>query len=217
MASKKKKKAKQAKRDAKKSVKKSVKKKKVRKTTDSWKKKEWYTIYSPSVFEEKEVGTTIADDEKKLVNRVIKVPLREITNNMNHQFIKLWLRTKEVKGKSVYTELSGFSLTTEYLRRNIRRRRSLIKSIVNGTTKDNKKIRVTGYIFSLRKIDTSKKNLIRKKMAEIIEKNIKENSLDSFIQKCVFGELATNVFRECKKIAPVRRVEISKCKLLSGR
>ncbi len=190
---------------------------KKRKKTDTWKKKEKYTIYSPKSFEEKAVGITVADDEKKLIGRIYRCPLKEITNNLSHQFVKLTLRIKEVKGKSAYTQLEGFELSEEYLRRNVRRRRSMVKLVKNAETKDGKKIRVTVYTFTARRIETSKKSAIRKIMEEFVENKAKEENFDAFIQKCVFGTYAGELFKEVKKIVPIKRIEFGKCKLISGR
>jgi ribosomal protein S3AE len=184
-------------------------------TADAWKKKEWYTFFSPKSFEEREVGTTIAEEDAKIIGRVMKVPLREITNNMNHQFIKLIIKAREVKGKDVHTSLEGFELTGEYLLRNVRRRKSLIKTVVTGKTKDARTARVTAYSFTAIKIDTTKKDAIRGKMNEMLKKAIEEDTFDSLIQKCVFGSTASGIFKETKKISPIRRVEISKCRLVS--
>lgn len=193
---------------------KPVTKIKKRKTVDTWKKKEWYVIMSPKALEEKEIGTTVSSDESLLVNRIINVPLREITNNLNHQFVKLTLRITEVKGTTAHTELEGFELTPEYLRRNVRRRRSIIKLVKNGTTKDGKKIRLTSHIFTVRKIETSKKAELRRLMDVYISKEIPENTLESLTQKSVFGVLSNEVFKAIKTIVPIKRVEISKLKLV---
>lgn len=188
-----------------------------KKKVDVWKKKEWYTIVSPAMFESVEVGITPTEDEKKLINRVLRVPLREITNNMSHQFLKLFFRIVDVKGKSAYTEFDGFELTREYLRRNVRRRRSIITVTETIQTKDNKNIQLTAHTFTARKIDTSKKDGIRKGMMEVLDKSGKANTLESLVQKAIFGNLAADIFKEVKSIAPVKRIEISKCEIIRGK
>ena len=204
------------KKSKKKGKKKKVKiRRKIKKTRkpDSWKKKNWYTIISPKDFEEEEIGITPAFDEKKLTNRIIVVPLRNITNKISHQFVKLRFKIKNVKGKNAYTELVGFELTREYLRRNVRRRRSIIKVVRDLTTKDGKEIQLTIYTFTLRKIDTSKKDGIRKIMIEYLDDLAKSENLDSLVQKSIFGALPTEISKISKKIAPIRRVEVAKCKI----
>jgi small subunit ribosomal protein S3Ae len=187
-----------------------------RKTVEAWKKKEWYTIISPKLFEERSVGTTPADDPQKLADRVIEVPLREITGNMQHQFVKLLFRISEVKGNNCYTTFDGFELVREYLRRNIRRRRSMITAIREIRTKDNKTLQVTAYVFTARKVDTSKKDIIRTIIVDTLKKGESE-SFDSYIQKLLFGSIAADTFKKAKIVAPIKRVEIGKCEILRGK
>jgi small subunit ribosomal protein S3Ae len=188
--------------------------KKRRKTADSWRKKEWYTIYAPKMFDQIPIATTPSDDPKKLNDRVLKTPLREITGSISHQFTKLWFRVVDVKGKSAYTEVDGFELTREFLRRNVRRRRSMIRAVEEATTKDKKKLQISLYTFTARKVDTSKKNEIRKLMIEFLKTRVGEENFDSIIEKMIFGTLATELFRETKKLAWIKRVEIAKCEVL---
>jgi small subunit ribosomal protein S3Ae len=188
---------------------------KKRKTADAWKRKEWFTIYSPKNFEEKEIGTTPATEPEKLINRILEVPLREITGNIAHQFIKMRFRVVEVKGKNAHTEFDGFELVREYLRRNVRRRRSMIRVVRQVETSDKKKLSITVYTFTARKIDTSKKNLIRKMMTNAIDRVAKENSFDNLVQKMIFGTMPAEIFKELKPIAQIKRVEISKCTMVS--
>ena len=184
-----------------------------RKTTDTWKKKQWYTIVSPKEWDAKEIAETPSNDDKKLINRIIKTPLREITGNMKHQFVKVVFRITEVKGLTAHTELDGFEMVREYLKRNVRRRRSMIRTIQNVKTKDKKTIRITSYLFTARKIDTTKKDKMRNKMAEVLQ-NQKKETLDSLVKKCLFGQIAIEIAKSCKEISPVKRVELAKGKVI---
>lgn len=187
---------------------------KKRKTVDSWRKKDWYTIYAPKVFDQRPVGSTPGDDPNKVVGRVVNTPLREITGSVAHQFVKLWLRISDVKGKSAYTEFDGFELTREYLRRNIRRRRSMIRAVEEVTSKDQKKLQMTVYAFTARKVDTSMKNEIRRIMREFLKARAAEEGFESLMQKAVFGTLSTELFKETKKLTWIKRIEIAKCEVL---
>jgi small subunit ribosomal protein S3Ae len=190
---------------------------KKRKTADAWKKKEWYTILSPKNFDEKEIGMTPAIEPDKLANRVIKTSLREITGSMGHQFIRMHFRVTDVKGKAAHTEFDGFELVREYLRRNVRRRRSMIRVVREITTKDGKKASITVYTFTARKEDTSKKDLIRKIMMQTIDRIASENDFESLVQRMLFGSMATDIFKEVRNVVQIKRVEIAKCKLPSGK
>lgn len=186
---------------------------KKRKTMDSWKKKEWYTIVAPEIFEGKQVGNTLAEEPEKLVNRIMEVPLSELTGNPTHQFVKLWFRVNDVKGKTANTVFDGYELTKEYIRRNVRRRKSMIKSITDITTKDNRKLQVTAIIFTLRKADTAKKDVVRKLMDGYLKSSGSADVFGSYVQKLIFGNVAGEIFKQSKQVLPLRRVEITKAEV----
>ena len=215
MSSKKKKAKKLAKKMAKKAAKKNMKpkKKQVRKM-DTWKKKEWYTVVAPKMFDEKPLLETPALKPTKLANRIVRVPLRDLTNKIQHQTTSMRFKVTEVKGRTAYTESIGFEILRDALRRNIRRRRSIIKTILNLQTKDKKKIRMTSYIFTARKIDTLKQKALRKIMDDHLKTEIPKIGYNKLLEKSIYGELASEVYKLIKKIQRIKRVEITKITLI---
>jgi small subunit ribosomal protein S3Ae len=187
---------------------------KKRKTVEAWKKKEWYTVTAPKMFEEKEVGKSPAENPENLINRVIEVPLYDVTGNVNHQFVKMRFRVFEVKGKTAYTQLDGYELVREFLRRNVRRGRSMIRTVLMLTSKDGVKLKVIAFAFTARKIDASKKDQIRVIMADTIKKTALESNFEELVQKLLFGGISSEIFKITKTIAPVKRIEMSKCEVL---
>ncbi|RLG21955.1 30S ribosomal protein S3ae [Candidatus Micrarchaeota archaeon] len=187
---------------------------KKRKTQDTWKKKKWYTVVAPKIFDEVEVGTTVADADKKVLGRSIFVPLYNISKKAEHQFVKLKLKIKEIKGMTAHTELVGFQLSNDYIRRDIRRRRSMIRAIITFILKDGKKVRVTAYAFTYHKIKTSQKDAIRKIMIDAIIEKARGKSFETFVKDCAYGHYNKDIMKAIKVICPIRKVEIGKCKLV---
>ncbi|MBS3060167.1 MAG: 30S ribosomal protein S3ae [DPANN group archaeon] len=185
-----------------------------KKTTDMWKKKEWYAIKSPREFEEKTVASTPTDNPKKLVNRIVTIPLSDITGNLRHQPLKLSFKIRDVRGKTATTKFHMFELAREFLRRNVARNRSMITAIENLRTKDNIRVQVSAYAFTYSKIDTSKKNDIRKLMITKLNELASENNLNAFIEKSLQGGIASELFKEAKTVARLRRLEIGKLELV---
>lgn len=187
---------------------------KPRKTMDMWKKKEWYNIIAPKMFESKVVATTPSDKPQRLIGRVIRVPLSDITGNMRQQFTKLWLRVVEIKGNDAITEFDGFEIVRESLRRNVRRGKSMIKTVRNVKTKDGVDLRITAYVFTGHKLDTSKKNAISKVVIDVLDRTSKAAEFKMSVQKHLFGNTVTEIYKAVKQIGSIRRVEIAKCKVL---
>lgn len=182
---------------------------------DKWKQKEWYVITAPEMFEEKKIRETPAISEEELIGRKLTVPLRDITGKRNHKNTQITFEINEVEGDKARTEVKGFQLSRDYIRKNIRKRRSVVKTIkdleVNGST-----LHTTIYAFTVNKVHTHKQKKMREAMNKKIEEESKENDVESLIQKMIFGKTATNVFKGIKTISPVKRVDITKCEVKRG-
>jgi len=189
--------------------------KKVRKSIDKWKQKKWYTLVVPEVFGNVELKETLADDPNKLIGRKVKMTLADIINDWSKQNIKLFFKIERVEGDKAYTRFDSHELTRDYLRSLVRRRTSMIYGNFVVTTADGYKVRVKPYAFTLKRIQTTKKEKIRAIMKEITENTAKKLEFNQFIQAVVLGKLASDIYKEARLISPLRRVEIGKTQLES--
>ncbi|KPV63750.1 MAG: 30S ribosomal protein S3Ae [Candidatus Bathyarchaeota archaeon BA1] len=67
--------------------------------------------------------------------------------------------------------------------------------------------------FTLTRIKTSQEQLMRIIMRKLVEEKAGNLSFDQFVQETVLGKIASDIYNEVKKIAPVRHVGIRKSKL----
>jgi len=191
-------------------------KKKTKKKVNKWKDKNWYTIEAPETFERKEIGDTPATDKEELIGRTVETSLRDLTGKRSHNNIRVKFKVKEVEGGKGKTEIESFNLTRGYIRKNIRKGRSVINTIQDIEINGNK-LHTTTYAFTVGKLHSSKEKKIRKVINEELQKQGKENDFESLIQKMIFGKTATDLFRKAKKIAPINRIEITKCEIERGK
>lgn len=189
----------------------AVKKKKVNK----WRNKDWYTLEAPEMFERKEIGGTPAEEEDNVIGRVIKVPLDQITNKRSHRNTIIDFKVKEIEGGKAKTEIKGFEISRSYIRKNIRKRKSIIKTVKDLET-DGIKLHTTAYAFTVRNVHSSQKKKIREIINRKLEEEAEKNDFNSLIQKMIFGKTATEIFRETKEISPIKRIEITKCEVERG-
>ncbi len=187
--------------------------KKERKATDTWKKKVWYTVISPKEFESKEVGTTPALKPEQVLNRIIRVSLRDVTGNIAHQAYTMLFKVKEVKGTTAHTETAGFEMVREHFRRNVRRGRSMITAIHDLKTKDGRKAQMTLHVFTLGRINTEKKDQIRKIAVQTIDEIAGEETLHGLVKKALYGELGAEVKKRAKALCPIRTAIVSKLEI----
>lgn len=187
----------------------------VRRVRDKWRSKSWYSVISPPYFGNTELGAIPADDPNKLVGRVMDATLYDLTDDFAHQYLKMYFQVSEVEGKTAHTIFKGHEYSRDYLRSLVRRRTTRVDQILDITTKDGYKLRVAVCAFTLARIKTSQEQAIRAVMRQIVEKKAAELTFDQFIQEMVLGKIASDVYNEAKKIAPLRHVGIRKSRLLA--
>lgn len=185
-----------------------------RQVRDKWRTKSWYTILSPNYFGNVELGTVPADEPSKLMGRIIDSTLYDITNDFQHQYLKMYFQVVEVDEKTAKTVFKGHEYSRDYLRSLVRRRTTRVDSLLNIITKDEYKLRLSVSVFTLSRIKTTQENAMRKLMTRIIQEKSKTLAFDQFVQEIVLGKIASDIYNEAKKIAPIRHVGIRKSKLL---
>jgi small subunit ribosomal protein S3Ae len=187
-----------------------------KRTADKWKRKKWFKIFAPPEFDRKEIGETPADKEKNLLGRTVKTTLGELTGERQKRHVVLKFRVNDVKGTQAFTEIVQHEIHHIYMNRMVRRRMSKIEAVQVSTTKDKKKVRIKTVALSQKKLNRKQETAIRNAIIKSIEKSAGKKDFSPLIQLIVFGVLASKLFKDLKKIAPLRRVEIVKSVVLEG-
>jgi small subunit ribosomal protein S3Ae len=187
----------------------------VRKKAEGWKAKKWYDVVTPEIFGRTSIGSTPTDDPAKLVGRVMDTTLGELTNDLGKQNVKMHFKVNEVSGESAHTRFTGHELTRDYLRSLVKRRTSLVESNIVVTTKDGYKIHLKPMSLTIKRAGASQIKAIRDIMNGTLRERGDELNYEQFIHEVVLGKLASDIYKKAKIIYPLRRVEISKTKILA--
>jgi len=187
---------------------------KTKRVRDKWRNKSWYTVLAPTYFGSVELGAIPADEPEKLIGRIIDSTLYEVTNDFAHQYLKMYFQITEIDGKTAKTTFKGHEYSRDYLRSLVRRRTTKVDGLFNITTRDGYKVRVAVSAFSLSRIRTSQEKDIRVIMDKIIKEKASTLTLDQFAQEMVLGKIASDIYNEAKKIAPLRHIGIRRSKLV---
>ncbi|EMR74091.1 ribosomal protein S3AE [Thermoplasmatales archaeon SCGC AB-539-N05] len=186
-----------------------------RKVKDKWKSKGWYKILSPALFGNKPIAETLADAPHKLINRVTEISLQDLTDDFRKSHIKLFFKINKVDGTDAQTYFSGHTLTSDYIRRMIRRRKSRIDGVYDVITKNGAKVRIKPFATTDKRIQNSQKQAVRKAMKEAVIEEAKKKTFSELIKGILDGTLGSEIYKNCKTYYPVRRVEIYKSEVLS--
>jgi small subunit ribosomal protein S3Ae len=185
-----------------------------RKLKDKWKSKEWYKVTAPDYFNNAVIAETPADEPDKLKGRITEVTLQDITGDFSKMHIKLKFKIHDVAGQEAKTKFIGHDLTSDYVRRQTRRRRSKMDGVYDVLTKDGYKIRVKPMAIAEKRIQTSQQKEIRVIMENVIAGNAKSKLFHAFIKTMMDGTLASDISQKCKSIYPMRRIEIRRSQVL---
>jgi len=203
-----------------------------KKVVDPFTRKDWYDIKAPSVFKVRQVGKTlvnrtagtrIASDGLK--GRVYEVSLADLQseNDAERSFRKFKLICEDVQGKNCITNFHGMNLTTDKLRSMVKKWQTLIEGNVDCKTTDGYTLRVFCIGFT-RKQETSNKKTcyaqsqqvrnIRKKMLEIIVKEVSSTDLKDVVNKLIPDSMAKDIEKAAQGIYPLHDVYIRKVKVM---
>lgn len=186
-----------------------------RKVKDKWKAKNWYNLIAPTMFNKALIGETLADDPELLMGRVSEVTVQDLTGDFSKMHIKLAFKIQDVRGSDAHTQFVGHDLTSDYVRRLTRRKKTRTDTILDITTTDGTMLRVKPMAIADRRIQSSKQTAIRAIMDKVVHKAAKEKTIGEFMKAIISGELAKNIAVSCKPIQPQQRVEIRKSEVIS--
>ena len=184
-----------------------------RKVKDKWKAKTWYQIQAPTLFDNVVVSETLSDKPENLIGRVTEISMQDLTSDFRKSHIKLFFKIDKVEEGTASTSFKGHTLTSDYLRRMIRRRKSRVDGVYDVETKDGARLRVKPFAITEKRIQNSQKKLIRSVMKDTIVKGGKTKTLNEFLKEMLEGRTGSEIYKNCKKYYPVKRVEIHKTEI----
>ncbi|MCD6276175.1 MAG: 30S ribosomal protein S3ae [Thermoplasmata archaeon] len=185
-----------------------------RRVRDRWRSKVWYTIIAPETFSSKELGMTPANEPEKVIGRIAESTLYDLTGNFKKMHVKLYFKINRIQGTNAFTRFIGHDMTTDYIRRMVRRRRSRIDSIFNVETSDGYRMRVKVIAVPDKRIKSSIKSALRKAIAELLTAKAKEMTFSEYVKYILMDEARKDLIHFLKPIYPVRRIEIRKSEVL---
>ncbi|GFT28243.1 40S ribosomal protein S3a [Nephila pilipes] len=188
-----------------------------KKVVDPFTRKDWYDIKAPAMFSVRNVGKTLVNRtqgtriaSEGLKGRVFEISLADLQND-EIAFRKFRLIAEEVQGKNVLTNFHGMNLTTDKLRSMVKKWQTLIEANVDIKTTDGYLLRMFCIGFTKKWGNQVKKTcyaqhsqvkLIRRKMVEIMVREVIPDSIGRDIEKA------------CQGIYPLHDVMIRKVKVL---
>jgi len=181
---------------------------------DPWALKKWFSVYAPSYLGGVFIAEVPASEAQKMLMRTLEVSLYDLTKDISHLPIKLRFQIHRVDGLRASTRFKGLELTRDYLRSLVRRGTSKVAAVTEVRTKDGWVMRITVLAVTTHRIGSAQKSAMRKRMIETLVKKAAEMDIAQFLKEALEGTLAADLFVAGKKVAPLRKVELAKIKVL---
>jgi small subunit ribosomal protein S3Ae len=185
-----------------------------RKIKDKWKAKEWYKVHASRMFNEAEIGESPAADPATLIGRTAEVTVQELTGDFSKMHIKVKFKINSVDGYNAKSVFVGHSLTSEYVRRLTRRKKTKTDHVVDVKTKDGFTIRIKPMSIAEKRIQASQEDAMRRIMHDVLMQMGVESNLSDIIKAIISGDMARDLAKACRTIMPMKRIEIRKSEVL---
>lgn len=138
---------------------------------------------------------------------------------VNRSFRKFRLVAEDVQVRSVLTNFHGMELTTDKLRSMVRKWQTLVEASADVRTTDGFLLRVFCIGFTSKEQLSQRKTCyaqhtqvraIRKKMVEIITRDVTGSDLKEVVNKLLPDSIAKDIEKACQGIYPLHDVYIRK-------
>jgi len=215
-----------------KSLAKGSKKGSKKKVIDPFTRKDWYDVKAPGMFAIRQVGKTLVNRtqgtkiaSEGLKGRVFEISLADLQNDTDAErsYRKFKLIAEDVQGRDVLTNFHGMDLTTDKLRSMVKKWQTLIECHVDCKTTDGFMLRVFCIGFTQKDQQSQRKTcyaqhsqikLIRKKMTDIITRDVTSSDVKEVVNKLLPDSIAKDIEKACMGIYPLHDVYIRKVKVL---
>ena len=185
-----------------------------RKSKDKWKAKEWYQVHDPRMFNETVIGETPSADPDYLIGRQAEVTVQDLTGDFSKMHIKLKFKIVETDGHEAKTEFIGHDLTSDYVRRLTRRKKTKTDHVVDVVTADRFVLRIKTMSIADRRIQASQEDAMRGVIKDFLMQYAAQNKLADVVKAIISGDLAKDTAKACHIIIPIKRIEIRKSEVL---
>jgi small subunit ribosomal protein S3Ae len=186
---------------------------------DKWRSKRTYKVRAPGLFQHADLGETVATEPEQLIGRTLETTFPELSGiqDAGKAHVKLRFRIERVAGDGVAeTRFIGHDLTSDYVRRLARRKRSKVDVSIVVTTKDGVQIVVKPVAVGEQRLQTRLRAELRHKMVEVLNEEAANHTAVEFVRGMLQGELSKALAHGVKTLYPLKKIEIRRSEVLGA-
>ncbi len=173
-----------------------------------WKKKRWFNIRAPALFEGRVIGETLAETADQLKGKTFAVNVMQLTGNVKKQNLFLKIKVVKVDETGGHTEVQSFFMQPNSVRYLVRKGTSKMEDSFCCMTKDGKRVRAKPIAVTRAKTKSGINARINKVMAEQLVKRIAETDFDTLIVQVVNFDIQKDIKRIIDKVYPLKSFQV---------
>ena len=185
---------------------------------DKWRSKHYYKVRAPGLFQHAEIGETMANEPEQVVGRTLETTLQELSGgaDIGKAHIKLRFQVDRVSSENTAeSRFIGHELTSDYVRRLARRKRSKIDTSLLVTTKDGVQIILKPVAVGEQRLQTRLRAELRRKLRSLLTEEAAIRTAPEFVREMLQGELGKLLAHGLKTLYPLKKIEI-RCSVVLG-
>lgn len=178
---------------------------------DKWRSKHWFKVRAPGLFQHVDLGETMASEPEQIVGRTLETTLQELSGgaDIGKAHIKLRFQVERVTGENVAeSRFVGHELTSDYVRRLARRKRSKIDTSLQVTTKDGVPIVLKPVAVGEQRLQTHLRTAVRHKLRSLLAEEAARKTAPEFVREMLQGDLGKLLAHGLKNLYPLKKIEI---------
>jgi small subunit ribosomal protein S3Ae len=186
-----------------------------KKEREKWRAKEWYTVLAPQAFNNVKIAEILGASPESIVGRNVEVTMQELTGTFSKQSLKFIFKISDTQGLQANTRFLKHTMA-ENTTKLVRKRHTKIDQIADVDTLDGYKIRLKILAITERKIHNSQESEIRQRMVSFLNEKIQKATMEELLKALVNEKLSSELYKECRIISPLRRIDIRASEVLSS-
>jgi ribosomal protein S3AE len=196
---------------------KSSKKRSAARTGLKWKRKKWYKIAAPKIFNNKVIGEAFAETTQSLLGRTVEVNLMQLTGNIKKQNLVLKMKTNDVKDEVGQTTVMEFYMQPASIKRFVRKGTTKIDESFCCYTKDKVLVRIKPLLLTRSKAKSSVSKDLRDRTRSWLTNTIVTLTFENFINDLCLFKIQRDLKTVLDKIYPLKACQIRKANIETRR
>lgn len=187
---------------------------KAKRVTTKVKKKVWYPILAPRMFNNQIIGDIPLREAEKAEGRYVSVNLMTLTNDIKTQNITMRFLITGIKEGKAQTEVEGYKISPTSLKKMVRRSGDKIDHSFTAESKDGKKTRIKFILVTTKKAANSTMTDLRKRAEIELKKQLKKMNYADFMREVVIHKLQRDYKKKLSDIFRIKTFELKAINLV---